>query len=214
MCRTCSTTSIHPYCCTVQLRNMKKGYVYLVLAALSYASMSSLIKILSADFGPFWQTFLRLIVAAALTALFVFFSKKPFTLKNKTDYLILLPMGVVGYGFQIMFFTLSLYHTTIGNTLFIFSCYPILTAVLAHFFLKEKLTRRVVVALVLLFFVLFLLFYPNNITVHLLGNIYALIACFTFALYIMCSRILSKRGNSPETITLLIAGLAVFTTGF
>jgi drug/metabolite transporter (DMT)-like permease len=112
-----------------------------------------------------------------------------------------------------LLFTLSLYHNTIGNTLFVFSAYPIVAALLAHFILKEKITKRLGTALVLLFCVLFLLFDPNHLATYLLGNVYALLACISFAIYIICSRILTKRGNAPETVTLWSVGLAAATSG-
>jgi drug/metabolite transporter (DMT)-like permease len=192
---------------------MKKGYLYLLLAAFSYASMGALIKVLSVDFGPFWQTFLRLVVSALITATIVRLSKKPFTLKHRADYWLMLFMGVIGYGVQIMLFTLSIYHNTIGNSLFVFSSYPILAALLAFVFLKEKLLRRVVVAMIILACSLFLLFNPDHFGVHLLGNIYALLAGFTFATYIICSRVLSRRGNAPETTTLWSVSIAAITSG-
>jgi drug/metabolite transporter (DMT)-like permease len=192
---------------------MRKGYVYLVLAALSYASMSVLIKALSTDFGPFWQTFLRLIVSAVLTLLLVVYTKQSFKLRRRSDYPLIAVMGIIGYGLQIMLFTASLYHNTIGNTLFIFSAYPILAAVLAHFILKERVNRRLGVALVLLLCVLFLLFDPAHVTGYLLGNTYALGACLCFAVYVICSRILAKRGNTAGTITLWSVSLAVVTSG-
>ncbi len=192
---------------------MKRGYIYLVLAACCYASMGVLIRALIVDFGPFWQTFLRLIVSTLITLLIVVIAKKSFVLKHTSDYFIMLFMGIVGYGFQIMLFTLSLYHNTIGNTLFIFSAYPIFTAFLAYFILKEKITKRLIIASMLLSCVLLLLFDPNNLMKYFLGNTYALLACLTFAAYVICSRILTKRGNSPETVTLWSVALAAITSG-
>lgn len=192
---------------------MNRGYAYLVLAALSYASMGALIKALSVSFEPFWQTFLRLGVSFAITFGLVLLTKKSLWLKHRRDYLLMLFMGVVGYGLQIMLFTLSLYHTTIGNAIFVFSSYPIITALVAHFVLKERITRRLRVAMILLACVLYLLFDPHDIGKYLLGNSFALAAGTTFAFYIICSRILSKRGNAPETITLWSVGLAVLTSG-
>lgn len=191
---------------------MKKGYFYLVVAALSYASMGVLVKILSIDTGPYLQTFLRLIVSAILTALLVLIAKKPFLLKNPKDYILMAVMGTFGYGLQIMLYTLAVYHTTISNTLFLSSGYPILTALLAYFFLKEPITKRIVVSFILLCGGLFLMFQPT-LGSSVLGNLYAVGVCFTFSFYILCSGILSKRGNSAETITLWSVCLAVLTSG-
>jgi len=192
---------------------MKKGYFYLLLASLSYASMGALVKAISVDTGPFLQTFLRLIVAAVLIVLLVTLRKKPLLLKNPSDYLLILFMGTVGYGLQIIFFTLAIYHTTISNTLFLMSGYPIVTALLAHFFLKEKITKQLLVSLGILLLALFLIFQPSYLGTSSLGNLYALGTCLTFSLYIIMSRIMSKRGNSAETITLWSVAIAVITSG-
>ena len=192
---------------------MNKGYLYLIFAAFSYASMGVLVKILSADTGPYLQTFLRLIVSALLTGGLVFLAKKPFLLKHKSDYLIMLFMGTVGYGLQIIFYTLALYHNTISNTLFISSGFPIITAILAYYILKEKLAKRTLVAFVVFIIALFLLFDPTDLNKYLLGNTYAFAMSLTFSLYVIFSRILSKRGNASETITLWSVSLAVVVSG-
>lgn len=192
---------------------MNKGYLYLILAAASYASMGVLVRAISIATGPYLQTFLRLIVSALLTAGLVALRKKPFMLKSSSDYLLMFFMGVVGYGLQIILFTLAIYHTTIGNTLFLMSGYPIVTAFLAYFFLKEKITKQMLGAFILLCLSLFLIFQPNQLGTSLIGNLYAIGTCFTFSLYIICSRIMSKRGNAAETITLWSVTLAVVTSG-
>lgn len=192
---------------------MKKGYSYLILAAFSYASMGILVKAISVDTGPYLQTFLRLIVAAVLTAILVVINKKSFLLKNKFDYLLMFFMGTVGYGLQIILYTLAIYHTTISNTLFLLSGYPIVTSFLAYFFLKEKLNKQLITALALLIIALLLIFQPNGLGTSLLGNLYALGVCFTFSFYIIASRILSQKGNSAETITLWSVSIAVLTSG-
>jgi drug/metabolite transporter (DMT)-like permease len=176
--------------------------------------MGVLIKAISFDLGAFSQTFLRLIVSALLTLLLVLFRSKPLLLKKKSDYLIMFFMGIIGYGFQIMFYTLAFYHTTISNAIFIFSSYPIIAAFMAYIFLKEHISKRLLVAILLLSCVLFLLFDPNDLTKNLLGNSFALFASLTTAFYIICSRVLSKRGNAPETITLWSVILAVIVSGF
>ncbi len=191
------------------------GYTYLLLASLSYASMSVVVRSLSTDFGPFTQTFLRLIVSGLLTLLLVILTKKHFLLKHKKDYYLMLITGVAGYGFQIIFFTLAVYHTTIGNTLFINSAYPIITAILAYFFLKEKLTRHIILSLGLLIIAVFLFFNPQDLSSskYFTGNMYAVLTAISVALYIVCIRIMTKRGNAPETVTLWSVWIAVLTSG-
>lgn len=192
---------------------MNKGYLYLLLASFSYASMGVLVKAISIDTGPYLQTFLRLIVAALLTAGLVAIRKKPFILKNKSDYPLMLLMGIFGYGLQIILFTLAIYNTTIGNALFLMSGYPIIAALLAYLFLKEKISKNLLIAFVIMCVSLFIMFQPGGAGTSLLGNIYAVGVSFTFSFYIMWSKMLSKRGNSAETITLWSVSIAVLVSG-
>lgn len=192
---------------------MNKGYLYLLLAAASYASMGILVRAISVDTGPLLQTFLRLIVASLVITALLMIRKKPFTLKHTEDYPMIMLMGSIGYALQIILFTLAIYHTTIGNTLFLMSGYPIVTAILAWLFLKEKIHRNLLIALLLLVLALFLIFQPGGAGTSALGNLYALGTCITFSLYIIWSRILSKRGNTPETITLWSISIGVLVSG-
>jgi drug/metabolite transporter (DMT)-like permease len=191
---------------------MNKGYLYLILAALSYASMGALVRAISVDTGPYLQTFLRLIVSALLTISLVTLRHKPFVLKHRSDYTIMIFMGIVGYGVSLLLYTLAIYHTTIGNTLFLLSSYPILTALLAYLFLKEKITKNLLISLLLVSIALICMFQPSLGT-SLLGNMYAVGVGITTAIYIICSRTLSSKGNAPETITLWSVALAVLTAG-
>jgi drug/metabolite transporter (DMT)-like permease len=93
------------------------------------------------------------------------------------------------------------------------SGYPIITALLAYLFLKEKITKNLLIAFVILCFSLFLIFQPGGPGTSLLGNLYALGTSVTFSLYVIWSRILSKRGNAPETITLWSVAIAVLVSG-
>lgn len=192
---------------------MNKGYLYLTLAAASYASMGILVRAISTDTGPFLQTFLRLIVASIVIAGLLIARKKPVGLKHVEDYPMIMLMGAIGYGLQIILFTLAIYHTTIGNTLFLMSGYPIITAILAYFFLKEKISKNLLIGFVILCLALFLIFQPGVKGTSALGNLYALGTSITFSLYIVWSRILSKRGNAPETITLWSVSIAVLVSG-
>lgn len=192
---------------------MNKGYLYLLLAAFSYASMGILVRAISIDTGPFLQTFLRLIIASLVITALLLARKKPFALQHTEDYPMIMLMGSIGYALQIILFTLAIYHTTIGNTLFLMSGYPIITAILAWMFLKEKISKQLLFSFLLLCGALLLIFQPSGPGTSLIGNLYALGTCITFSLYIIWSRILSKRGNAPETITLWSICIGVLISG-
>lgn len=191
-----------------------RGYIYLIGAALSWAAMGILVKFLSHELNPFSQTFLRLIVSAILTFILVKIKGLPLKLKSTSDFPLAILMGIFGYGISIIAFTFAFYYTSIGNVLFIMYLYPIVAAIVAHFVLKEKLHSTYWIAAIILTIGLLFIFNPSNLIQGLNGNILALISGLTFVIYIIGSRILSKRGNTPETITLWSVCLAVITAGF
>ncbi len=176
--------------------------------------MGILVRFLSTDLAPFGQTFLRLIIACALMGAVTIQKKQNLLLKTKSDYLVILIMGVVGYGLQIMLYTYAIYHSTIGNVVFIFSSYPIITGILAAFILKEKITKNLAIAMVLLFCVLILIFNPTQLGQYLWGNTLAFLASTCFGIYVIGSRVLLKRGYSPESITFWSVSIAMLTSAF
>jgi drug/metabolite transporter (DMT)-like permease len=192
---------------------MKKGYLFLGLAALSYASMGMLIRVLDTYLPPFTQIFFRHLVSFILTLGLIIIKKKKIRLTHRKDYKLILLMGIVGYGLQVFLFTFAIINSKVGNVLFLFSAYSILTAILGVFALKEKLDKKLIISSVLTFIAIILIFNPQNLGEDLLGNSLALFAAGCFAIYIICSKILTKRGNASETITLMSTFLCLIMCG-
>lgn len=191
---------------------MKRGYIYLIGAALAYASMGVLIKFLSHELSPLTQTLYRLVIAGLLSFSWVIIKKEKIILQSKRDVPVLFLMGVFGYGLSIIAFTYAFNYASIANVLFVFSSYPIIVSFLAIYILKEKLKNVHIISLVVLFLGLVLIFNPTHLSDHLTGNLISLFVAIAFAFYIIFSRILTKRGNSAEVITMLSIWIGVLTS--
>lgn len=193
--------------------NSKKGYLYLLGAASSYASMGVLVKFLASELTPLWQTFLRLIVSSMLAYIYLALQKKTINLSSKKNWVIMIFMGTIAYGSSIIAYTYAFNYTLVGNVLFILSSYPIVTAILATPLLHEKLNKNHISGLVVLIAGLLLLFNPSNISQYLFGNALSFYVAITFSLYVIISRYLSKVGEHAETITFLSILIGCATSG-
>ena len=78
-------------------------------------------------------------------------------------------------GIQALAFILSLANTTVANTLIIVATTPLFTALFSWVFLKEKPPARTWVAIFLSFLGILIIFYHDLKSVHMLGDLLALV---------------------------------------
>ncbi len=97
------------------------------------------IKILVEVFPPFTMTATRILVAALVIGLFLYFRKglkKP----TKSEWLHVVLAGITGVLGHHLFITIGLLHTTASNAAIILALAPLTTSLIAAIFLNEKLT--------------------------------------------------------------------------
>lgn len=192
---------------------MKKGYWYLIGSAIAYGAMGILVRFIAKELGPLSQTFWRLVVSGLLSLGLVILTKTKIQLKSKQDVWWMLFMGIIGYGLSIIAYTYALQFAPLANVLFVFSGYPIISALLAAVLLREKLTKNNYIALVLLVVSLTLMFDPTNLATYFIGNSISVFVGLTFAFYIVASKRLSQNKINSLTISFLSIWLAVITSG-
>ncbi len=192
---------------------MKRGYIYLLIAALAYASMGILVKFLAHELSPLWQVTFRLVISTLLAYVFLKLRRKKTLLHSKKFWPLMLFMGVIAFGTSMLAYTYAFNYTAVSNVLFILSTYPILTALFAYFFLKEKLTKYHIAGLFILVVGTILIFNPANFFANLFGNMLSFYVALTFSIYIVISRFLSNKGEDAETITFLSIAIGAVSTG-
>ncbi|MBI3380018.1 DMT family transporter [Candidatus Gottesmanbacteria bacterium] len=180
------------------MQTINKGFAYIIFAGFFYAVMAVFVRLLAKEIPVFSQVFLRYIVASTVAFSFAKVTKTDLKMKNARDYFVMLFIAVVGYSLSTLFFTFAVLHTTIANTIFIFSTYVIITPILGFIFLHEKISRFIILALILSFIGLYLLLNPANLNSSL-GGIFALIGAILNASYFIGSR---KLRNYPAKLLL------------
>ena len=109
-------------------------------------------------------------------------------------------VALFGYALVNVFFTFANLYTQIGTVLFIFNCSTIMGPFLGYIFLKERLSKPMIVAMVIGFISLFFLFSPGTISTWKIGAIFALISAVGSSLYVIGRK---KLGTYDSALILL-----------
>jgi drug/metabolite transporter (DMT)-like permease len=199
-----------------------KGIVFLLLSALLYSSMPVMIRLLGGSgMPPMSQVFLRYIFAfIAAVVYFTGFQKTKFKV-DKKDWGLFAVATIFCYALTNLFFTYGILNTLVSNALFLFYTYAIITPILGFFLIKEKLNKFNIVALILSFAALLLLFQPNALPTWKIGGIFALLAALGQSLYVIIRRKLGSYsagimmlGNTFVGVIILGAMALVFENSF
>ncbi|MGJ3251703.1 MAG: DMT family transporter [Elainellaceae cyanobacterium] len=178
-------------------------------------------KYTTTDLGPLTTSLLRYAIALLFLSVFLIrykFSVLQIDRRDIVRFLLLGLFGVVGYHY---FFFSSLRHTAVANTAIINATNPILTGFLAAIFIRERLTLKNYLGVIMSCLGVLVLLTQGDIKnlIHLDLNIGDLLMLFAVLSWIMYALIIKQlfRKYSGFTITyysavfgvLLLLGLAI-----
>lgn len=129
--------------------NNNKIYLLMIMASLFWAGAFIAGKLGVNELSPISLTFFRFFFASIIIfIIMVKYEKKDWKLKGK-DWIPVIITGIVGMvGYHIFFFT-ALKYTKASNASILAATNPIVTAVLASYFINEKLGIRRIMVLIL-----------------------------------------------------------------
>ncbi|SVB40418.1 uncharacterized protein METZ01_LOCUS193272, partial [marine metagenome] len=105
--------------------------------------------------------------------------------------------AAVSLGLANPIFIVAMSHTTVANALFTISSAPLITAVLARVFLKEKITRPTFIAVLIAMSGIAVMVGDGFISGAVFGNLLALLCAFFFSIFVICLRIGKDRNMLP-----------------
>jgi drug/metabolite transporter (DMT)-like permease len=198
------------------LESMKEmqGYLLITVASILWGTLGILAK-LSFEHGVLPETLiaLRLIISfATLSVVLAVFSKGSFRVK-KTDALLLLIFGVFATAIQRISYFYAVDLTTATVAAILFYTYPVFVTISASLFLKEKITSRELLAIILTFSGAALVvraYDASSLKVNLIGITFGLLSSLLFTLYFMITKKLRNTYTS-WTLTLYGDGIGVLT---
>ncbi|MCX6818332.1 MAG: DMT family transporter [Candidatus Aenigmarchaeota archaeon] len=192
-----------------------KGTFYLVITGILLGTTGIWAKLVGASVSPFMLTILRTIFSAAMILALIILSKKINTRQNlgikKSDIPLFLAAGFFGVTIGFGFYIKSFSYIPVANAVALVYVYPIATSILSYVFLKEKITRKDIVANALIICGIVAIYGPEiNVASSVLGNLLALVAGIGYSVFIVFMRYFESKGMPYWKVTfwpLLIGGL-------
>lgn len=180
------------------------GIIALAIAVLCWGPAPVVSKLALAEIPELSFAFLSRSLAFTILVL-VFLPKGYFKIERR-DLPIFFLAGLTGAVLNVGFFLYGLQHTTAMNSQVIFTIAPIITAIFAHFLLREriKLVQSFAIAIGFIGAIIISLqdFFETGSfnSGNMIGNFFVFLAAVSWVAYILISKKLSKK-YSPITIT-------------
>ena len=144
------------------------------------------IRILGKDgLSPISQVFLRYIVACIAAFIYFFIITKSKITFRLQDIKLIGVVTIFGYALMNLAFTYGILYTQVSNALFLFYSYAIITPILGFIFLREKMNKYNVFAMLFSFIALLLLFQPNGVATWKIGGIFAILSAIGQSFYLI-----------------------------
>ena len=182
-----------------------KIYFLMVLCTVFWAGAFVAGKLSSPFITPFTLTFLRFSIATVVLYIIIKYKKQEIYKLKKRDFPVFLFTGLIGmFGYHVLFF-IALKHTTAINASIIGASNPIITAILSIFFLKDTVTYKRVLGIILSFTGVFLTLTNANLAIMKsfsfnYGDVLMLLAVVLWASYAVFSKWVMPR-YSPMILT-------------
>jgi len=186
------------------------GYILCLLAGLCLSFGGPLIRSFEGA-GPwqilFWRSLFFLL--ALITFIILIYRKEAFNIIKKSGFAgilggIFLSTSFVGYIF-------AMTETTIANVVFIISSQTLFLAVFGYFFLKEKISLRSFMAIILAVSGVILMVEDSVSSGSLIGNLAALLIPINFSILII---IIRKHPNLDMVPAIFYSGILSAIYGF
>lgn len=192
-----------------------KALAMLIVAAfLGGAVMPILVRIGTTTVHPFIFNWFRALATLLFLIPVVIKNRKMFQERSFQKLIVLAGLGI---GLNVTFFGLGINKTTIVASQLLYALVPILASLVAFFFLKEKLSFKKILAILLgLVGVLILIIFSNSADQRLSlgsvdGNLIILAGVFFYTLYIVVSKKFSKIYQAIHLAIATNSGMLLFT---
>lgn len=172
---------------------MKKGYMYIVISTILFSTMEITIKLVGSVFNPIQINFIRFLIGGLiLLPIAIMRLKKSNTSINKHDIGFFAITGFLCIIISMSFFQLAVFYTKASTVAILFSCNPVFLLILNSMFFKEKLSKPIILSIIISVLGIIFIVNPFNLT-DTAGIVLALISAITFAIYSLVCRYGTKK---------------------
>lgn len=177
--------------------NVRKGMIYIILAAFFFASMNVFVK-LAGDLPPIQKSFFRNLVAAIFALVILLKSKQGFRYEKK-DLPMLLLRSIFGtLGILCNFYAVD--HLLVSDASMLNKLSPFFVIICSSIFLKEKATRVQKISIVIAFIGSLFIIKPSFNILNNIDSIIGVLGALGAGIAYTCVRQLGKQGVSGAKI--------------
>lgn len=180
---------------------MIKNICIAVFTAVLLAGNSIAAKFTLAELEPLTASFLRYIVALVFLTILLLIKKQNLFKVQRSDILKFVAIGIFGFTCPVYFFFTSLNYTSVINTGIISATSPVLTALMATIFLKERLSIKNYFGVFISFIGILILLSKGDLGVLIklnfqYGDMLMYVAVLSLVVYSLMIKGLSENYNS------------------
>ncbi len=190
------------------IKNAKLAIPLVIIAGLIWSFGPLVVRNLDdASLVPWQYLFTRGIVIFILLNVYLFFEEGIDFYKNYLNIGMSGIIGGIGLGTAMMTFIWSITNTTAAITLLCLAAMPFITALLGFLFLKEKISLKVWVAIIVATIGITIMAFESSSIGTIKGLIFGIISAIGFSIFSVSLR---WRKETPKFTTVAIAGLFTF----
>ncbi|MBI4175990.1 MAG: DMT family transporter [Candidatus Aenigmarchaeota archaeon] len=175
-----------------------KGPLLIIISGVLFGSVGVFVKLIGPSISPFLLTFARLLLAAAIIFLAHFLVKSHRSLAmKKGDVPLFVAAGFSGITIGFGLFVAALSIAPVADVVLLVYIYPIITALLAAVFLKERIGKREIAALIIMSAGVWVIYGFRTELLANIGNLFAIISGVGYSFGIIIARhVLHDKGYS------------------
>jgi len=175
-----------------KLSEYHKGVIWVLISASSFGFLVIVTKFTyREDINAITLLFLRFLFALIILFGYTQFENLDLKLKKK-DLVAVLALGGIFFFVATFGFYHSLYYLPAGTAVLMSYTYPVFVTLIAFCFLNERITTKVIIALLLALIGVFLIVYSKKIEVNLKGVVLITISSFFNSIYLTLGKITVK----------------------
>ena len=190
------------------MSKLTKGIILILISSLGYAGMSFFIKLTGNDIPVIQKIFFRNLLTFFIAIFLVIKSKESF-LGHKGDRKLLLFRGIVGtLGALANFYGVE--HLILPNAVILNQLGPFFIIIFSFIFLKEKITKFQIIALIVAFCGIFVIIGPSKSS-SLIPSLVEILGAISLGIVFTCIRYLSTK-ESPQTIVFWFSSISILVS--
>ncbi len=196
------------------MRNEKRGYLLILLAAVIFSTTEVALKLLGSSFAPMQLTVERVLIGGCALLPFALRELKRRGVRlGGSDVRYFALLGFLTVLVHMTLLQMAVLHADASATAIIYSGNPIFAAFFAHLILREPLKRNHLLAIALEFAGILVILNPPHFEMSLRGFLEILVATVCFACYgVLCKLRVERLGSTViASMNMLIGGAEMLT---